>query len=123
MAYKDISVDKDALNSLPMNGNIMDTRQTVNEPGEQEEGQTDDLEMGDKILQQNDVSIVGDVGQSEQIDLHLRDTHKENSIPQPKTGVIAINEFTTESYLVRAFLALFPRDLCALRSLRKGSVT
>lgn len=103
MAYRDISIDEHALNLLPVDENVMDTLQTVVEPVEQEDCQTDDFGDGRWNSAVKWCFNSWRRGQSERIDLHLQDTHKQNPISWQKTSVTAVDELTTEFHVVRAF--------------------
>lgn len=116
-AYKKITVDDEAVDSLLVNANVMDTLQTVPvNPTDAEIFDEADDNENDRSLQQSEVPVVAEPGQAHRIDLRLKTDAITPLVAWRTTESNAINEFNTEYYITRAFLALFPWETTDSRS-------
>lgn len=121
--YKDFVIDCGNLDGLPEDGNVSHLLQNVADLNAGETESEAESGIFDQVVRHSGVPIPPRLGQTDGIRNRLDEVSSVERLQWPETGSNAINEFTDEGYIARAFPALFPRGAADFRSPRSISVS
>lgn len=119
---EDVIIDRANLDSFPENGNVFDLLHVVADVQADEVDPDPDSKDLNEVVRHSGVPIPPKLGQHEVIENHFKD-FLEDRLHRPEADSIAINEFTDEGYIAKAFPALFPRGTADFRNRRNVSVS
>lgn len=124
MFYRDdVVIDHENLNNLPVDGNVADLLQSVYAAEAQPVADNADAQSDENNVFHSGVPMAAPMEQEAAMQLHLQKNGSADLVPWPAITTNAINEFSEEGYIARAFPALFSRGAADLRGPSKESVS